>query len=73
MTKLKVGMIVIAPEITADYLTPGKEYIIIELWGVTGKGFMIYDDNHRITYCRIEHCANLTDNDWIIKPETTPQ
>lgn len=73
MTKLKVGMIVIAPEITEDNLTPGKEYKIICLWGTIGKGFLIYDDNNELTHCLAESCAHLIDNDWIIKPENTQQ
>lgn len=71
MTKLKVGMIVIAPEITADYLTPGKEYTIIKV--DSDDFFYTESDNWIVIFTRLYGSAHLNGHDWIIKPETTPQ
>lgn len=65
--KIKVGDIVIAPEGCETWLTPSKEYTVVELWGWTGFGFKIEDDNGKIIMCRSHTCAHLFNQPWIIK------
>ncbi len=65
MANVNVGDIVIAPEGCEEYLTPGKEYEVILLWGHTA--FKIKDDEGDIIHCRIKDCAHLNFKHWILK------
>ena len=65
--KIKVGEIVIAPVECESWLTPFREYKVVELWGWTGFGFKIENDNGKKIMCRMNSCAHLFNKPWIIK------
>ena len=65
--KIEIGDIVIAPLECESWLTPCKEYTVVELWGWSGQGFKIKDDNGKIIMCRMNTCAHLFYQPWIIK------
>ena len=67
MSTLKVGDIVIAPYGCKIWLTPGKEYEVTELWGISGNGFEILNDTGSISSCLLPSCSHSNFNDWIIK------
>ncbi len=65
--------IVVAPEgCEASYLTPRKEYKVLNVdssryTSEEGFGFNIINDTGDKLYCLEKKCAHLNDKDWIIK------
>lgn len=66
MKKVKVGDVVIAPEGCAEYLTAGKEYVVIEIRN-NSYLFLIIDDVGQKLRCIAKECAHLNYKNWIIK------
>ena len=67
MRTLKVGDIAIAPSdgfIDRDYLTPNKEYKIIQV--NANNNFYIIDDNGDKLFCLQKICSHIN-GDWLFK------
>jgi len=68
---LKNGMKVYADCETAEYLTKGKEYEIINCRGF-GNWFDIVNDKGVIINCNFDECPHLNGGNWqIVKPENS--
>jgi hypothetical protein len=59
------GDIVIAPDGCASWLTPGKEYTVVQVYG--NKQFSIRDDDDNLIYTNEIASAHLNRKDWIKK------
>lgn len=46
----------------ADYLTPGKDYLVVESYGSTA--FEIIDDADDQIFCLWEDCCHLSGGNW---------
>lgn len=73
-TKLKNGMIVIAPEgCRSYYLTDRKEYEVFNVRKSISNellfNFNIKNDRGKISYCLLKQCGHLNGKNWIIKNE----
>ena len=65
MEVLKKGSIVIAPEGCSKYLTPNKEYEVIET--INYNIFEIKDDDNENIICKLNRCGHLNGKNWILK------
>lgn len=54
-------------ESTPDYLTKGKEYVVLKVIDVDDNLFAIQNDLGRINDCLLKGCAHLYGDNWIIK------
>jgi hypothetical protein len=59
------GDIVIAPDGCASWLTPGKEYKVVQVYG--NKQFSIRDDDDNLIYTNEIASAHLNRRNWIKK------
>jgi len=67
--KLKNGMKVIAPSGCEDYLTEGKEYLVVSVRNV--EFFHVVSDNGKDVFSRLNNSSHLNGGNWIIKQKTT--
>lgn len=67
MKELKIGDVVIAPEGCEDYLTAGREYVVIDVSKKEKDVFCVLADNGTKMYCLLQKCGHLNGKNWIIK------
>ena len=67
--KLTNGMKVIAPSGCCEYLTEGKEYLVVEVDVNFENHFHIISDKGIKSFCRIKNCRHLNGGNWIIKQQ----
>lgn len=69
-TKPTPPKVVIAPDVRRKWLTAGKKYKVVGIWGdwdeVFGYGFYIIDDNGKIRHTVEYGSAHLYNLNWII-------
>ncbi len=65
---MKAPKYVVAPEVCADHLTPGKTYAVHEFCAndTYGGTFHIDNDYGDSIFCLLEECGHLNGGNWII-------
>jgi hypothetical protein len=65
MCNISKGDIVIAPQVENDYLTPNKEYEIVDI--LAFNGFVITDNTGESLFCKKDNDGHLNGLDWEFK------